>query len=691
MALKSTDAELPDPLRETPPEDRFCDLVLNGGVASGVVYPWALLHLARHYRFRRIGGNSVGAMAAALAAAAEYGRCCGHADAFEPLRLSPLALAEEDRPGGRTRMFRLFQPAPRLRRLFDAFVLLTQTPAPVTLPKSEDGEAPGTRPPPPRRTRAQRASGFVITLVRLLGLYGAWRVWAWSTLGLCLFAGWLLQCLGAPLVNGDTMVLAAVFAVPGGIVLALIWLLVHLLRDARALADHGFGLCSGRAPPIGPDPGIVEWLHEGIQRSAGLMREDRPLTFADLWSAPRFGRAGPGARTTGGAPALPGIDLQMFASNVTQGRPIRLPLNDDNTRLYFRPSEWAAYFPPTVLNALVAAATPYAPRSASDPPAPALIAGEASPASDLMELPAGGMPIVVAARMSLCFPLLFSAMKVYAIDYEMLGSRLLRPCWLSDGGLCSNFPVHLFDAAHPRHPTFALLLDSRLADHEKQSVWLPKEHLAGRGDNWQRMVPGAGDETETPCAVRQLGGFALGLVLTMKDWNDRVTARMPQVRNRVLRMALRPWEGQLNIGMSRRTMLEMATEYGTRGGKKLVETFCAQQGEAPTTAWRQHLYVRSLVEVLALREHLRGYAAAVAACANTVPLREILADATASSPLVVKADRPDPAARTPTPEQQAALEAAVAAIEALERALTAADFGPYRALLQPELRLRPPV
>ena len=47
----------PDPLCEEPPADRFCDLVLNGGVASGVVYPWALVELARHYRFRNIGGN----------------------------------------------------------------------------------------------------------------------------------------------------------------------------------------------------------------------------------------------------------------------------------------------------------------------------------------------------------------------------------------------------------------------------------------------------------------------------------------------------------------------------------------------------------------------------------------------------------------------------------------------------------
>ena len=114
----------PDPVRESPPHDRFCDLVLTGGVASGVVYPWAVTELARHFRFRSIGGNSVGAMAAALAAAAEYGRCCGYAAAFEPLRLSPGDLAEEEENGERrTRMLRLFQPGPGVHRLFRCLLI----------------------------------------------------------------------------------------------------------------------------------------------------------------------------------------------------------------------------------------------------------------------------------------------------------------------------------------------------------------------------------------------------------------------------------------------------------------------------------------------------------------------------------------------------------------------------------------
>src|SRR5262245_56305968 len=51
-----------------------CDLILKGGVTSGVLYPPAVLRLAEAFRFRSIGGASAGAIAAALTAAAEFGR-----------------------------------------------------------------------------------------------------------------------------------------------------------------------------------------------------------------------------------------------------------------------------------------------------------------------------------------------------------------------------------------------------------------------------------------------------------------------------------------------------------------------------------------------------------------------------------------------------------------------------------------
>jgi hypothetical protein len=51
-----------------------CDLVMKGGITSGVVYPKAVVGLSQLYRIRSIGGTSVGAIAAVLTAAAEYWR-----------------------------------------------------------------------------------------------------------------------------------------------------------------------------------------------------------------------------------------------------------------------------------------------------------------------------------------------------------------------------------------------------------------------------------------------------------------------------------------------------------------------------------------------------------------------------------------------------------------------------------------
>ena len=63
-----------------------CDIIMKGGATSGIVYPKAVLALAKDYRFRSIGGASAGAVAAAITAAAEYGRAAG---GFEKIAAIP--------------------------------------------------------------------------------------------------------------------------------------------------------------------------------------------------------------------------------------------------------------------------------------------------------------------------------------------------------------------------------------------------------------------------------------------------------------------------------------------------------------------------------------------------------------------------------------------------------------------------
>ena len=83
---RSCAARLPD-TRELGGSD--CDLVMKGGITSGIVYPLAACELARQYRFRSIGGSSAGAIGAVLVAAAEHGRASG---GFRKLAEIPIKL-----------------------------------------------------------------------------------------------------------------------------------------------------------------------------------------------------------------------------------------------------------------------------------------------------------------------------------------------------------------------------------------------------------------------------------------------------------------------------------------------------------------------------------------------------------------------------------------------------------------------
>ena len=90
-----------------------CDLVMKGGITSGIVYPSLVLKLAEHYRFASIGGTSAGAIAGALSAAAEYGRQRDNGGGTDQLEAALRSLGE---PGA---IVGLFQPTPPTRPLFD--------------------------------------------------------------------------------------------------------------------------------------------------------------------------------------------------------------------------------------------------------------------------------------------------------------------------------------------------------------------------------------------------------------------------------------------------------------------------------------------------------------------------------------------------------------------------------------------
>src|SRR3569832_2036893 len=104
--------------QQTHPEKpaQSCDVVLKGGITSGVVYPLALVALSKKYRLSQNRGTSAGAIAAA-AAAAEYGRYVP-GGGVERLAKIPQEVGPH--------LLSLFQPAPALKPLFNIFIATLQ-------------------------------------------------------------------------------------------------------------------------------------------------------------------------------------------------------------------------------------------------------------------------------------------------------------------------------------------------------------------------------------------------------------------------------------------------------------------------------------------------------------------------------------------------------------------------------------
>ena len=105
---------------------KTCDVVMKGGITSGIVYPSTVCRLAEIYRFVNIGGTSAGAIAAAATAAAEYRRAPGSGEGFEKLSRLPAFLAAKPNGSKHTNLFRLFQPDPAVHILFDLGVSFTR-------------------------------------------------------------------------------------------------------------------------------------------------------------------------------------------------------------------------------------------------------------------------------------------------------------------------------------------------------------------------------------------------------------------------------------------------------------------------------------------------------------------------------------------------------------------------------------
>jgi predicted acylesterase/phospholipase RssA len=275
----------------------ICDLVMKGGITSGIVYPGVVQRLARQYRFGSIGGSSAGAIAAAVCAAAELGRQRDNDGGMQRLDAAVADLGKEGFLLG------LFQPTKGVRPLFR--VLTRAFGENASMPKRFGLAALAA-------CRGQPAVP-AIALVLLAGLV-ALTVASFGALpnGLAVVIAVLLALL----------VLAATFVIALGL---FVW------QTLRSLRTSDYGACPGTKQDGRPEEALIDWLHRHIQACAGRETTDAPLTFRELQRE--------------------GIRLTMMTTDLGLARPVRVP--DDLGDYLFDRRELGPRFPDGVVDAML--------------------------------------------------------------------------------------------------------------------------------------------------------------------------------------------------------------------------------------------------------------------------------------------------------------------------------------------------
>jgi predicted acylesterase/phospholipase RssA len=544
---------------------RNCDIVMKGGITSGIVYPTVVCGLAAKYRFKNLGGTSAGALAAALTAAAEYSRHTGKGlgdKAFGELAKIPGWLASDSEFGGGSNLFRLFQPQKGLEGLY------------------------------------RFATGFLLKGVG--NRVAAWVRWLWPELiaGLLPLAAFvaILACRADEAWRTAAAVALSIFVLLAGEFFAI--LIGVLIRVRRFPAMH-FGFCVGAARSNPKRPvALVNWLNDTLSRITGK-NDTEPLTFGDLADA--------------------GIVLKVVTTCLTLGRPFSIPFDHAEERFFFSPAEMLRYFPEPVVQWMEE-------HPPDGPEAPDMLHGERIDLGGLRPLPeARNLPVIVAARMSMSFPILFCAVPLYAVDFtrrrrnknepasNVPGSsigpdELRRPelVWFSDGGITSNFPIHIFDGPLPKWPTFGLDLDDVRPDRPaptgredriRERVWMPRKNSSGFTQSWTRL--------STQPGLGALSAIAPAAVNAARNWMDNLQTSTPGYRDRVVHIYLDDHEGGLNLNMPADVQGALA-DYGTEAANRIIGHFIeGRDYEGPvTTTWENQRWVRFRSTMALLSEYL---------------------------------------------------------------------------------------
>jgi predicted acylesterase/phospholipase RssA len=537
----------------------FCNLVMKGGITSGIVYPPAVLKLKDRFRFSCVGGTSAGAIAAAVTAAAEYGRdTCG----FHRLRELNDALSK---PGFMKGLFQAQKPVqPLMRAAEDLYNRLIPASSKLTGGRLKrliirsliavtfrNATIPFLAASFPFFCIAVIVSFAVSTVVRHLIV----RTTAQLDVFLAIFI--------------TSVILAGAVSLGVGVIVGAFRLANLLFHNVRI---NYFGLCNGSMPGKASDTApLTDWLEAQINRIAGPEPDkwDRPLTFKDLNDK--------------------GVTLRMVTTNLSQNQPYAIPFRDNS--FLFKIEDVKALFPKRVLDYMISAAHH---------------SSKATPPPGYCFLPVGdALPVVVGMRLSLSFPLLISMVRLYTVNVHafkrqdrdsviQLTEQDLQPNWFSDGGISSNFPIHFFDSWLPTHPTFGINLTEMPSDAfvtvgtPSQTAVQPDQWTSRIADTYfsvsdSQQVTGDANHAEIPeqrqrpeedqnlgqvvylqpanrvpaPAWKPIDGlvdFFKSIWSTAQNYHDNSQSTLPSYRERIVQICFRADEGGLNLAMRTETI-----------------------------------------------------------------------------------------------------------------------------------------
>lgn len=434
-------------------------------------------------------------------------------------------------------------------------------------------------------------------------------------------------------------------------------------RTWRGRLARLFDSAAGILPPTTVEANLTDWLTGALADLAGL-GPDEVVRFGHLWAGGDYTPGDPDGigRAAADNARLRSINLELMSTELIRRAPYRFPLppaESANDQLWFDPGDLAGLLPDRVIAAMTAGAPPQQVRSLATG---AMIA--------LYPFPQPwDLPVVFATRASLALPALFQAVRLYELREGSapvrteFGARLARngeelrwpgaegaaqvaqELWLTDGGVTSNFPIHMFDSPLPLWPTVGIDLGTHPAGAGHQDVYL-------LGD------AGAAKELGTPLG-RAMSSFIGAVLGTGLQWRDTAQLWMPAFQARIAVVRQRSYEGGNNLFMTRDDIASLALR-GVVAGMRLRRRFASD----PQWHRQQWLRLRVAAESLsALSDRLQvslrepDYAwLAPEPDAGGNPwdeldaLRDNLAGQADPNPPVAAPDAPDPAVDWYRPE-----------------------------------------